>query len=416
MIAKIMGVARAALWPAYWVSGLLPRDRASWVFGSRDGFAFADNAKWFFLACERDARLNATWLTRSRALARELRARGHRAFHLFSARGIWASIRAGVYVFDSSVGALNVWLSRGARRVNLWHGVPLKRIEADVPRASRHFRYFDRWSARGVMQRVFRPAQSVRAHRLVATSASIGNLLASAFRLPASAVLVTGYPRNDPLYDPELVPSHDRAAMGDAIGNGRHARIVGYFPTFRERATPAAPSEWNWEALQADLAARNALLVVKLHPADSARWKRVEASNIRWLPADLDPYPLLGRLDVLVTDYSSIYVDYLLLERPVVFFAYDVDEYVRSDRAFYFDYDAMTPGPKARTFEELRASLGRVLDRYDDERVAWSAHRRRVLSQCHTHQDGCASLRLADALLSELDVPRGDRPSAGRVG
>ena len=62
-----------------------------------------------------------------------------------------------------------------------------------------------------------------------------------------------------------------------------------------------------------------------------------------------DVYPALADVDLLVTDYSSIYFDFLLLDRPIVFFANDLDLYLRRERHLLFEYRDMTPGPIART-------------------------------------------------------------------
>ena len=61
--------------------------------------------------------------------------------------------------------------------------------------------------------------------------------------------------------------------------------------------------------------------------------------------------------DLLITDYSSIFFDFLLLDRPIVFFPYDLEQYLSQDRAMYFDYEIMTPGPKCRTYDELELQI-----------------------------------------------------------
>jgi CDP-glycerol glycerophosphotransferase (TagB/SpsB family) len=395
LILRWMKASGALLWPVYWLSGFVRRDPALWVFGSRNGQTFGDNAKWFFFACARDRRVRPVWLTRSGALARELRARGFVAHHTASPRGIVYALRASAYVFDGSAGALNLWFSRGARLVNLWHGVPLKKIEADMPKTSKYYRHFTWWSPRGLFQWIFQPYKMLQHDHIVSTSNPIGRLLASAFRMPADRVLVTGYPRIDPLFDPTL----PRAFGETAPSFEGFSRVIGYFPTFREHSR--ADVAWAWADLNADLKARNALLVIKLHPTDSRKIAAPGLDNIRILPAETDAYPILPRLHALLTDYSSIFFDYLVLDRPVAFFPYDLDEYRNDDRGLYFDYDEVTPGPKATTFEAFRRVLTELVDRYDHIRTEWTPARRKVTTMCHLHQDGGSSGRLIDALLAE---------------
>ena len=86
---------------------------------------------------------------------------------------------------------------------------------------------------------------------------------------------------------------------------------------------------------------------------------------------DADPYVFLKMADVLITDYSSIYFDYLLLDRPIIFFAYDLEEYLSDSREMYFDYDEFTPGEKVNDYQELKSGIVKVIyysDQYKEAR------------------------------------------------
>lgn len=81
----------------------------------------------------------------------------------------------------------------------------------------------------------------------------------------------------------------------------------------------------------------------------------------------------MAQCDLLITDYSSIYLDYLLLDRPIVFFAYDLEHYVERDRALYFTYESMTPGARCDTQVKLENVLTAILssgcrDEYAEQR------------------------------------------------
>ena len=81
----------------------------------------------------------------------------------------------------------------------------------------------------------------------------------------------------------------------------------------------------------------------------------------------------MGCSSVLVTDYSSVYFDYLLSGKPVVFFCYDLEEYLRDERAMYFSYKGYTPGRKAFTYKGLESALLEALGgsgAFQDEREA----------------------------------------------
>lgn len=69
---------------------------------------------------------------------------------------------------------------------------------------------------------------------------------------------------------------------------------------------------------------------------------------------------VLAMFDLLITDYSSIYIDYLLLERPILFLPYDREAYLKT-RGFNFDYDEVTPGPKPKSYAEFLNSIEGLL-------------------------------------------------------
>ena len=80
----------------------------------------------------------------------------------------------------------------------------------------------------------------------------------------------------------------------------------------------------------------------------------------------LDIQELLIETDILITDYSSTYIDYLLLDRPVIFYDFDYDSYIEKDREMYFPYDEVTPGIKAGTFDELMNGMSQIVSGIDD--------------------------------------------------
>ena len=104
---------------------------------------------------------------------------------------------------------------------------------------------------------------------------------------------------------------------------------------------------------------------------------------------------------MLVTDYSSVYFDFLLLDRPILFAPFDLDEY-RTRRNFYYEYDDVTPGPKARTWTEVMNQLDLVLEGVD----AHKDDRKRVRDKFNKHQDAGSSARVAEKIQASLRSPR----------
>ena len=94
--------------------------------------------------------------------------------------------------------------------------------------------------------------------------------------------------------------------------------------------------------------------------------------------------------DMLITDYSSIYFDYLFTDKPVVFFAYDLEKYQKHSREMYFDYEEYTPGVKVKNQQELERVLLELLSGDDSCREARRQLRKKVFDR--TEQSASATL------------------------
>ena len=101
---------------------------------------------------------------------------------------------------------------------------------------------------------------------------------------------------------------------------------------------------------------------------------------------------------MLITDYSGIFFDYLLLDRPIVFAPFDLKEYLKTNRAFYFDYEKITPGPKANNWQEIIIMIDKVLNGLD----SYKKTRQDVNKTFHQYIDGNSSQRVYQEILNRL--------------
>ncbi len=329
-----------------------PRDESLWVFGAQGGAAFADNAKYLYLYVAAECPdIRPVWLSKDPAVVAELQRAGFEAYHCYSPRGLLLTLRAGVVFLTQGHRDLAMPAAAGAFAVLLWHGVPLKRISWDAG-----FRDLPR-----LVQRAHAD-MAEEFDLLTVPGEGVADRFASGLRIDRERMALTGYPRNDALFG--TVPGEEVGTSAAALARIRslaeRRRLVFYLPTFREWTDESAADRLDLPALDSFLAERDATLVVKTHPRD-----RLDLpdglSHVVALPEKTDIYPFLRHADALVTDYSSVYFDYLLLDRPIVFYADDLAEY-RTHRGFYFDYESVTPGPVADSFEELLAGLDAALD------------------------------------------------------
>jgi len=334
------------------LSPLWERDDRLWAFGARGGEAFADNSKYLYLhVAAENPEIRPIWLSKNGEVVAELQRAGYEAYHCHSLRGLLVNLRAGVVFLTQGHRDLTMPCCAGALTVLLWHGLPLKRISwdagfADEPAPVR--------AAHAAMIREF--------DLLTVPGEGATEPFESGLGIDREKMVATGYPRNDALFGPirgeEL--GADAAALARVRALAADHPVLCYLPTYREWDPDAVGANVDFAALDDFLAERDAYLVVKPHPKE--RLDIPEGlSRVVALPEATDVYPLLRAVDALVTDYSSVYFDFLLRDRPVAFYPFDLDRY-RADRGFYFGYEAVAPGPVAREFPELLDALDRTLD------------------------------------------------------
>lgn len=398
-------IAWLALFP---VSLVIPRDPRRLIVIGRGAGNFSDNAKYFFEYAHRQAQpagIRVEFLTEDRELRDTLRQHGTNSVLYPSLAGLWGLLRAGVIIADSAewIRKGRFQATRGALHVQLWHGVPLKQIELPL--------YRERLARLGVIARFLLGVQKKLTGRytttdlLVSTSAFVTE---RAFRSAFSARDITesGYPRNDILFrdigehaeDSLLWINTDQAAITKIrAARARGCRVGLYAPTFRkDLLNPFEQRSVDLYSLSRCAEKNNLLLVFKLHPAMKGLQGATDLDYLIEYDSRADVYPALALTDFLVTDYSSIYFDYLLLDRPVLFFPFDYDSYISQDRHLLFDYEEMTPGIKCHTQTELEEAIGLLCQEGDDGRAA---SRRQVREKIYSWRDANAAQRILSYLI-----------------
>jgi CDP-glycerol glycerophosphotransferase (TagB/SpsB family) len=342
----------------------VPRDRGLRVFGAaRD--RFGDNTAYMYLSLSaHSSNDRCVWITGSTPLVRRLRSAGFRAERRWSYRGMLTCLRAGSYVVSSYTSDVNRWLADGATVINTWHGVPLKRIERDITGGPLRRIYEDRQPTKAAFRDQTRPPDL-----LLAPSSYIAErCFVSAFAVPRERCLPFGYPRTDHFFSPREEPVHELLVEDAATWQHvrRQQRVVGYFPTWRDgRIEEATPPGLDLEGFAAALAGLGTHLVFKPHIVTIAP-PPVPGATTLGQRDDADAY--LPLCDVLVTDYSSLAFDFMLLDRPIVYFVPDLDEYTRY-RGFYFDPLEMMPGPLVRDPAQLLAAVSEAFSARPDPRL-----------------------------------------------
>lgn len=357
----------------------LPIRKDFWCFATWQGHPHTlDNPRAVFEEVKNDPTIRKIILLKSGGGPPFVDGLNVRFVHAESIQGAYYLARSRVVLLGYALRAMTSFSSalRPGRHlvIQLWHGVPLKRI-------GHLFEGETFWKD--------------ETHRYAATVCSSErdrDIMGRAFTpIAQNRVWQSGLPRNDLLLkEEEFLPEDYRTQLEQIDSLRGSRRLVLYAPTWRESTASLYTFSFEEESrLEQLLEKHGAVLAIRGHSnvrSASAYARRSGAESIIYVNDIPDVSTLLRKTDVLITDYSSIYIDFLLLDRPIIHFAYDLDSYV-GERGFLYDLDEAFAGPCAETFSELLSSLDSALaDPSDtDER------RERAFHLFHSHSDNAAS-------------------------
>jgi CDP-glycerol glycerophosphotransferase (TagB/SpsB family) len=366
------------------------KEKKLWVFGAWYGNKYADNTKYFFeFVTKNHPEIRAVWLVKKKEILDSMKSRGFDVYSKDSLRGFWLTLRAEACFVCTEVAPSGcdvnlLALSKRTFLVQLYHGIHLKKNE---PRLTG-------LPLMGALKtRIFMALlPMLKKYSLVTvTSDEAKDKTLLMWDTPPERIVITGYPRNDIFFQKKVA--------------GRSMLHILYAPTYRQSEEKEIKLFEGFDAWKVNefLSRENAILSIKTHPgktyrktAELIREITQDKRSIQSLDVD-DIYEVLPGVDVLINDFSSVYFDYLLLDRPIVFAAFDLEDYIE-DRGIFYDYDKSTPGPKAKDWDDVLTYIKEALmypDKYKEDRE-------RVRKKFHKFTDGNSSKRVFDEVVARV--------------
>lgn len=364
------------------LSCLVPRSKRNVVVGGWYGKRFADNSKAMFLFLnEHRKELNLKhiyFFTRDRQIYSELYSQGFECLLPDGLVSAWWHLRAKYHVVDENGGDIKNLFSARAKRINLWHGFPLKKIGYMCNSELKS--YEDAVAYNDYIKKTIRGSWSDQF--LLNMSDEQEKQQAFAFGLHKEKLIKGIYPRDaymlsmiKPFYLAcERIPHED---IVKAREDGK--KIIFYLPTFRDSKEQNNNCAQLVNELSKLLSSKDYLIVTKLHFAADADKAIENAENVINLPPQSDVYNFLQLSDMLVTDYSSVYIDWLLLNKPLAFCPFDIEEYKSADRGFIYDYEDFTPGDKANNANELCELITGCLENPENDLKKYAEKRQKLI-------------------------------------
>lgn len=349
-------------YPLYFISGFIPRSKNIWVFGSFDG-AYKDNGRYLYEYIINNPvyGIRAIWISPDKTSVVNAQKYGE-AYTKYSLRGLYYSLVAKVYGFSGGLQDINFFTSKNAVALNLWHGIPIKKIGFDTVNSKHLRRYFEDTQNifKKIWIRIKFPIFYVKYDFVLAPSKYVADYsFKSAFRVQDENIIIAEYPRVSYLRECKPLEEYQQ-----------YSKVFLYVPTWRDDGRDfLEQAQIDFEQLNTLMREYNAVFLMKLHYATKININLSGYENVSLLSSNIEPLQLMKTADCLITDYSSIYLDYLVLDRPVIHFCFDLDEYVTTSRELYFDYIDVLAGSKVVSYNELYHELSNILNSEDNSKI-----------------------------------------------
>lgn len=334
---------------------IIPKQNDLIIFSAWFGQKYQDNAMYMYEYMLNNSNYTVLWYTRNREIFNKLKSENKPVIYAKSMEAIWKQIRAKMLVSAVQFADFNNYFLQKCIFFDLGHGFPNKQIGYVQPDMNPRKKRYDELLRNGV--------------ELYMTAASevTRDIQMDSFHLDKEHVVFCNKPRTDVLFNRELRKGKNQIV--DKLKNGRKAIV--YMPTHRSCGNVEIKINdiFDLEAIQKICEKYNAVFIIKKHyyhakeKSDLDNFSRIfDITN-----ENIDAQTLAYQTDVLISDYSSAYIDYLLLDRPVILYTYDLESYLERERGLYLGINDNFVGFKPCDKEQFTRDLESVCTNWNDE-------------------------------------------------
>ncbi|WP_241773263.1 CDP-glycerol glycerophosphotransferase family protein [Bacillus sp. LL01] len=329
------------------IIGLFPVKKDLIIFESFSGKQFSCNPRAIYeYLCEKNSPHKMYWSIDKKAEITDIN-NSVLTVNRFSIKWLFLLPRARYWISNSR---MPLWMKKHKDTIYIqtWHGTPLKKLGVDIDEVVMPGTTTDDYKENFVKE-------TGKWDYLISPNAYSTDIFKRAFKFNKN-IIETGYPRNDYLISNNNFERINllKEKLGIPIGK----KIILYAPTWRDDEYHRK-GEYKFE-LKFDLnkfekeLKNDYIILLRMHYLVKESF---DLSGYKDFIYDYSDYSDIRDLylvsDILITDYSSVFFDYLILDRPIIFFTYDIEKYRKKTRGFYFDLEVNSPGPLVKTSNEL---------------------------------------------------------------
>ena len=285
------------------------------------------------------------------------------------------TMRSGIWISNVDMERGLHYKSKKTLYLNTWHGIPIKKI-GNAQKNRNDYNYFD-------------------VDMMCCSCPFEKEIFVRDFKIPEKVIVQCGMPRNDELYN---ITEEERIAFRKELNIPDGKKVILYCPTWRDSADGGN----NYQVappIDVDLWQRELggeyVMLFRMHHLTT------EMSGIEFnsFAIDVSKAPMINKLlavaDILISDYSATFFDYCILEKPIISFAYDYEEY-SANRGFYQDLNQVLPGDMFKTQEEIISHI-KNMD-YDAE-----CQKTKALKNKYVQTEGKATTACINFIKSNLN-------------
>lgn len=330
------------------LSTVVPKKKNRWVFGSWFGKGYMDNSRYLLeYICEIDSNLELIWIQDCNKRPEQLPS--NVTFVKYGTFESFCSVLTAEVIVVSQ-GFADVFpyaLHGGSYMVQLWHGVAWKKIGKD-----------SRKPTNNPMVRLFRKLVDWYSHGslYIAPSKEYASKMGPALGAKAQEIVYVGQPRNQVLFEKVFIDNSKQELIKKYFPHtSNNPIVITYMPTFRDGSSKIFSLTDIVEDVRIKeiVEKKNVVFLQRNHFVSQQRECTIKENNNVARAMDVDAEVILGGSDILITDYSSCFFDYLVLNKPIIHFIYDYDFYANKDRGLYYQIDEVVAGDTPRTKDEL---------------------------------------------------------------
>lgn len=335
-----------------WFAGIVPKNKKLILFSAWFGEDYIDNSKYLFeYMLKHNNTYQLFWYTKNKELYNSLKDKGIPVLYANSIRAIWLQCRAIMFVATVQTSDFNYFFYNKCFFIDLGHGFPGKPVGVTLGKDWTDWFHYCR---KGI--------------KFFETTASkfAADRLHDWYEVDYKNCIFSNKPRIDVFYDKEMREGINLNV--ETIKGNR--RLISYLPTHRDCGKTKIDIDHNFdlETIQRLCEESNSVFLIKKH-----FYHRNEKTDLSKYPnifdltgEKVDTQVLLAQTDVLITDFSSCFNDFLVLDRPIIFYAFDYESYLKNERDYYWKYDRISAGYTTKSKEQFNEALSSVVKDWED--------------------------------------------------